>query len=252
MIYLRTDKDDIIREIVTEGVSPVAEDGGTVYIVEVEGIPEEVIPNLSAYKYTGSQFIRLDETAIKQSYIEDYRQAKINTMSQFCQSMISNGIEYEDGHYSLSTDDQINITRLGVEAQSPSPPPLVYHADGEPVRIYTPQEIIGLFNKANTWVEYNTTYFNLLKQWINEIELVDTILQINYFSALPKKYSDQLEEMVDISQYDDFPITPIIDYNTYDNINPALDATYCIEEYKERQRKEWEERVNNMPEASTK
>lgn len=243
MIYLRTDKDQIIREIVTDGVSPIATDGGVVYIVEAESIPDEVIPDLSSYMYDGAKFIKLDPLSVKQLHINEYRTAKIQTMSNICNTMIISGIDYGDSHYSLKTDDQINISRLGLEAQRSEHPALIYHGDGEPVRIYTEEEMIAISDKANVWITYNTTYYNLLKQYIENSTSVDSFININYFDPLPTSYMEELERMVDISAYEDFSILPVIDTNDYSYINPKLDATICIEEYKEKQKKEWMERV---------
>lgn len=244
MFYLRTNKDDVIFEL-SLLTAPIPDEGEHVYPMELEMLPKEVIPNLSAYSYDGLQFTRLDGVAMRNAQIETYRSEKLRVMSQTCHAMIVAGIEYEDDHYALDTDDQINISRLAFEAQRPNHQPLIYHADGEPARIYTEQEILSIDDKANCWITYNTCYYNLLKQYIETIESADIVASINYFQQLPPQYQSQLNEMVDISQYPDFPIYPIIDPTDYSHINPVLDATAAIEEYK---RMEYE-KVQNKTET---
>ena len=237
MFYIRTNKDHVIFEL-SILAAPIPAENEYVYPMELESFPEEVIPNLSAYTYDGLQFTRLDPVAMRNVQIETYRTEKLKTMSSMCHAMITQGIDYEDKHYSLNTDDQINISRLAFEAQRPNHQPLIYHADGEPTRVYTAQEILDIDDKANTWITYNTCYYNLLKQYIDTINISDVVASINYFQQLPQQYQDQLDEMINISDYPDFPIYPIIDPTDYSYINPVLDATAAIEEYKRMQLEE--------------
>lgn len=237
MFYIRTNKNHVIFEL-SILTAPIPNEDEHVYPIELEAMPDEVISNLSAYAYDGLHFTRLDPAALRNAQIETYRTEKLRVMSNTCNALIVNGIDYENKHYSLDTNDQINISRLAFEAQRPHHQPLIYHADGEPTRVYTEQEILDIDDKANAWITYNTCYYNLLKQYIETIESADIVASINYFQQLPPQYQSQLDEMVDISDYPDFPIYPIIDSTDYSYINPVLDATGAIEEYKRMQLEE--------------
>ena len=56
-----------------------------------------------------------------------------------CQTTITSGINVGENHYSLNTFDQINISTLGLQAQSGTSVP--YHADVDtavkPTKMYT-------------------------------------------------------------------------------------------------------------------
>lgn len=75
--------------------------------------------------------------------IEFMRESKINEMSATCRRVIEAGIDIElrmeIHHFSLNTQDQLNIMSLGVMAQTQALIP--YHADGEVCIFYTAEEI---------------------------------------------------------------------------------------------------------------
>ena len=98
--------------------------------------------------------------------------------------------------------------------------------------------MIYLFDKMNAWIAYNTTYNNLIKRYITENESVEQVLSTNYFQKLPKDYQQKLDEMVDISEYDDFDISMILDTNSYEYVDPPLNATYTMDIYRRRMEQE--------------
>lgn len=125
--------------------------------------------------------------------LEQEKERKIMEMMACCQSIISNGIDYNDEHYRLNTTDQINLSTLSALAQQGKSVP--YHADGQVCRIYEPSEILGLISKATQFIIYNTTYFNLLKHTILNLESTEEIKAITYSSALPEEYQKVLDSI---------------------------------------------------------
>lgn len=251
MIRIVTNKSDnhILQFIGIGG--PMSDTETTkVHNIEPDAIPPEVITDITSYEYDGIRFTKIDPLEIKQQHINDYRIQKIMAMSEMCNYLIINGIDFNGEHYSLTPTDQINLYRLVVEARNPNPSTLIYHADGKDCRAYSPEEMISLVTKANTWISYNTTYYNLLKQYINSCNTVDSILCIDYFTPLPSPYAEELSEMVDISSYDDFPIIPIKDPNDYSSIIPTIDATECINDYKEEERRKHQEMLDKLEELN--
>lgn len=126
--------------------------------------------------------------------LEQEKERKIMEMMACCQSIISNGIDYNDEHYRLNTTDQINLSTLSVLAQQGKSVP--YHADGQVCRIYESAEILGLISKATQFIIYNTTYFNLLKHTILNLESIEEIKSITYGSALSEEYQKILDSIV--------------------------------------------------------
>lgn len=234
MITIVTDKFNKILSFIVVGGDPELDDGKKMYKIDPECIPKEVIEDITSFEYNGFVFTKLNKQVIQQQNIDSYKSAKISSMSSMCSLLITEGIDYNGEHYSLTDIDQLNLSRLGMQAGLDNAPALVYHPDGKPCRVYSSEEMLGLVNKASAWISYNTTYYNLLKQYIeNNIVEVSSVIAIKYFDQLPPYYQDQLNDMVDISSYD-FDITPIQDYTSYDNVVPKISAEDCLKDYFEQ------------------
>jgi hypothetical protein len=120
--------------------------------------------------------------------LEEEKQRKIIEMMSYSQTTITNGIDYNGKHYRLNTTDQINLTTLGsLAAQGQSVP---YHADGEICSIYTAEEMNGLIAAASKFIIYHTTYFNLLKHQILDLETIEEVKAVYYGIELKDKYKD--------------------------------------------------------------
>ena len=111
---------------------------------------------------------------------------KITEMCAICQTTITNGIDYNDEHYRLNTTDQINLISLYISAQTGQSVP--YHADGAVCRLYEPAELIGLVQSGIQWITYHTTYFNLLKHQIIDMDTVDEVDAVVYGMPLKAEY----------------------------------------------------------------
>lgn len=118
------------------------------------------------------------------------RNAKIKEMSTACHDTIENGFDLElreeNHHFSLDTQDQLNLMSLSTMAQTQSLIP--YHADGEEVVFYTAEEINEIVDTANAFRIYHTTYYNALKGYINALETIEEIAAIEYGTEIPEEY----------------------------------------------------------------
>lgn len=131
--------------------------------------------------------------------IEFMRNLKINEMSKECHKVIENGIDIEirgeQKHFSLNTEDQINLINLGILAQTESYIP--YHADGEECIFYSPTEINQIITAANKLKIYHTTYYNALKSYINSLESINEIKEITYGIQIPEEFqTDVLKSII--------------------------------------------------------
>lgn len=244
MAFIITDKNNMITSIITIGGAPEPVPDQNVYEIYPGDIPSSAISDLGSYSYDGKRFTKIPSKDIKQFHIEEYKMAKIETMRSMCNFCITSGIDVNDEHYSLTTEDQLNITRLGLQAMDERDSSiLVYHADTKPARVYSKQEMEYIYHKAVIWINYHITYFNLLKQYIETLTNVLDVLTVNYLMDLPKEYMTQLNEYVDISEYD-FQFIEFIDTITYEGIIPKIDATFCITEW-EKEMKRKEEQIKN-------
>lgn len=128
--------------------------------------------------------------------IDTLSQLKLRKIKEMCsaaQTTITNGIDYGDKgeHYRLNTSDQINFMFLNSMATAGKKVP--YHADGELCRIYEPEEMMGLVQKALGWIVYHTTYYNLLKHQILEMVTEKEVKDVYYGCPLKEEYYEILK-----------------------------------------------------------
>lgn len=122
--------------------------------------------------------------------IEWMQNIKIEQMSKACRKTIENGFDIElrgeTKHFSLNTQDQLNLMSLAQMAQTQSMLP--YHADGEEVVFYAAEEIQQLVDEMNAFKIYHTTYYNALKAYIKSLLTVEEISAVEYGMEIPEEY----------------------------------------------------------------
>lgn len=124
--------------------------------------------------------------------LEYVKERKVEALNQACRKEITSGIdvEFEDEnsyHFSLTTQDQLNIITLK-ELSNSGEKNLSYHADGEPCRYFTEDEIGLLYAKMISHKTYHTTYFNSLRQYVFAQKTIEKVSAIEYGITIPKKY----------------------------------------------------------------
>jgi hypothetical protein len=119
--------------------------------------------------------------------------AKLEEIRAACNADIVSGIDVGAKHYSLDENDQINITNLALFAAQGST--VLYHADGELCRPYTPEEFMEVASAATARKVYATTYHNHLKAWVNEAEEAE-LSAIHYGAQLPDNLAASLSALL--------------------------------------------------------
>lgn len=126
--------------------------------------------------------------------LEYVRDSKIAEMSNACRTTIEAGFDLqlrgETHHFSLDTQDQLNLISLSAMAQTQELIP--YHADGESCIFYTAEEIQQIVATATSFKIYHTTYHNALKGYINSLETIEEIGAITYGSVIPDEYKSDV------------------------------------------------------------
>ena len=118
-----------------------------------------------------------------------------------CTNLIQKGfdIKLSDGsshHFSLTEQDQLNLITLSTMVAS-GETEIPYHADGEPCKFYTVNDINAILNAATAWKTYQVTYNNSLKTYINSLEKITDISAITYGIEIPVDYqSDVLKALL--------------------------------------------------------
>lgn len=117
-------------------------------------------------------------------------------MSEMCNKTIIDGVDVvlsdgESHHFSLDITDQMNLSTLQTliasgETQIP------YHETGMPCKFYTPQDILLLCEASTAHVEYHTTYFNSLRDYINSLENGVDVYCVDYGMEIPVEYQSEV------------------------------------------------------------
>lgn len=138
------------------------------------------------------------EPATPDEFVEYIRSGKLKEMSSACSHAIEEGfdleIRSEIKHFSLTIQDQLNLISLDKMAQTQSLIP--YHADGEDVIFYTPEEINDIIDSANALKIYHTTYYNALKNYINALNTIEEIYAIEYGIEIPEQYQTEVFKVI--------------------------------------------------------
>lgn len=193
------------------GVGGMPEGDPSYFKMNKYDVPEEILTHIYDYKYIDGEFVFDEETvAIRQAAI---LQKKLEVLSKACHTVITNGIDFNGEHYSLSQEDQTNLTNLSFMSQTLSYVP--YHADGQLCREYSAEEIQALAAAAIRWVTFHTTYHNFLKAYARSISNKNDLLDLHYGSELPTEYMNAIIAVMgtsDISEY----MVEIPDTESYD------------------------------------
>lgn len=149
----------------------------------------------------GKLVLRSDKEKESEQPIEQLKQSKCAEISKACEQTIFNGIDIGNEHFSLTYNDQINLSAL-FEMIKQGAETALYHADGELCRPFTADEIVNLMTKATEFKTYNTTYCNHLFNWINRCETVEKVNAIFYGAELPTDLQNHMNEVLGIETTD--------------------------------------------------
>lgn len=123
--------------------------------------------------------------------LEDAKVAKLVEIATACEQVIHYGIDINGQHFSLTDKDQTNL--FGKQVQlSTGVTQIEYHADGEPCRYFTAEEMTAITTAAMAYVTYHTTYCNALNMWIRQTESLDEVKSIYYGCAVPETYQSEV------------------------------------------------------------
>lgn len=203
-----------IIEAITVGGDPNAE-----MCCEVSDVPEDILNDIFSYKYIGQQFIRREDA--DEVYIRKAKQRKIQYLSETCHTIIEYGIQINDEHYSLTATDQMNLSKLAMQATMNPEIPLFYHPDGGLCRQYTPEQILMISQLGVAWITYHTTYFNFAKAYVESLNTFESIVSFQYGSPIhDPSLQKQMQPIIELTQVHFDTIIP--DPNYYDEIKQPL------------------------------
>lgn len=128
---------------------------------------------------------------------------KVAEISTACNTTIVNGIDLTLGgemlHFNMSIEDQQNIANLFRVAELGGTE-FPYQSDGGVCRIYTAQEIATIYLTAQTLITTQTTYHNALKSYVQSLEDVEQVRQVQYGMTLPEPYLSEMTAKLGVAQ----------------------------------------------------
>lgn len=131
----------------------------------------------------------IDPADITLGYVQE---RKIKEMNKACEAAIVAGVDVElsDGethHFDLTIEDQINLISLKEEIMAGSEQ-IPYHESGQLCRMFPSGDIAILLQAAANHKTYHVTYFNSLKNYINQLHEIDAVNNIRYGTIIPEPY----------------------------------------------------------------
>lgn len=134
-------------------------------------IPEPVVPEETE-----------EATEEYDADLEFVREMKLKELSNACKNAIIAGFDYGGEHYSLTIEDQMELTAQYENAKNGLG--CQYHADGKNYRKYSIQEITEMYYLM---VEHRMKckfHFNELKQYVNSLSTLSEISAVNFDTEL--------------------------------------------------------------------
>ena len=158
-------------------------------------LPENFYDEPTKYCYSEGEgfYINPDYQDVK---LKEAKVNKIAELSALCEQAIIDGVTIEDKHYSMALTDQLNLESLKttIMAGAESVP---YHANGESCRLYTAESYLTVYNACALHKISQTTYFNQLRQYVDDLTSADEVCAVSYGQELTGKYLEAYNQIMD-------------------------------------------------------
>lgn len=137
---------------------------------------------------------------VEEITIDYLKNQKIKEINKLCNQIITNGFDVtlsdgENHHFSLTTQDQLNLTTLSAMAASGTEN-IPYHADGEPCKFFSVKDVQTIVQAAMDFKTFHITYHNALKNYIDSLVLMDDIEKVSYGMEIPEEYQSEVLKII--------------------------------------------------------
>lgn len=124
------------------------------------------------------------------------KEAKINELKSICDNEIINGIciklSDDDYHcFELTIEDQLNLKSIETTLYKYKND-IIYHEKGKVCSLFSKEDMQLIISAATRHIQYHTTYFNLMKYCINNMNAITDINNIHYGDEVPDKNYQKL------------------------------------------------------------
>lgn len=164
---------------------------GTITEERPEGLRQEV-PVTEACKY---YYVYTDEEK------KQIKSKKLQDLSNSCNDAINNGADVQlyggvTKHFSYTIEDQSNISEM-FNAVIMGATAYPYHANSEFCEMYSAQDIVTIYATLSSLKTAQTTYHNMLKQYVMTLNSVPSIQEVTYGQELTGEYLEKYNELVE-------------------------------------------------------
>ena len=183
-----------------------------------------------------------EPTPEEQEREEEYRRSlqfvkdkKIEYMSYLCHQTIENGIliTLSDGlehRFALTENDQTNLMERQAQLMAGATQ-VSYHADGELCTYYSAEDMTAIIQASIFHKDYQTTYFNSLKYYINSMTDKNEVSAVEYGIEIPEQYQSQpLKDL--LAQLAQLHVNEnqVIENQTIENTENEVDSNEVVAE----------------------
>lgn len=127
--------------------------------------------------------------------LNSLKETKISQLSEDCQNTIFSGTDYNNHHYSMKLDDQLNmgvLSNMLINGATSVP----YHADDEVCRMYSATEFNAMFTTCMNFKVYNQSYFNQLKDMVKNFSTEIEVANAYYGMPLDEEHMENLNNLL--------------------------------------------------------
>lgn len=145
------------------------------YLEVTEEIYNKICKMPCGYTILDGQIVQV-EYIENGSPLEELKQEKIQQLKLQCNQTILSGFNYNNEHYNLDYEDQINMEAIKNNLLLGLMTECEYYPSGQPCRIYTKEEFLALYSTGMT---FKTSNIQRCKALIEKVENATTKEEIN-------------------------------------------------------------------------
>ena len=165
--------------------------GQSVTIVTIEEISETEFSRLSSL---------LNSENTEEARLAAARATYLSALSEACKNKIIEGftLELSDGkfyNFRLTTEDQLNLILIENQLLA-GDRYFVYHATNQPCKVYEKEDMARIVHAFRKHIQYHTTYYNAVKQYINSLSDINVIANFVYGTDIAEFIEDELLKQI--------------------------------------------------------
>ena len=126
---------------------------------------------------------------IDTSTLDGAKEAKIRDINNACKQAIFDGTNVVTTkgteHFSMTSDDQTDLTAQNLKIVIGGATAVPYHADGQPCRLFSAAEFSKVVAECDAYKTRQLSLCNAFHQWINRCTNINDVNKITYNSQLP-------------------------------------------------------------------